>query len=151
MDPWGGQETRRNLFEQNCAFLLDEFSGKAAGGDPVELAADPQVMEIARLLARLVQRRPTTHRLMVAGASLEQELMNAVLPGADFLALTGRRFPLERCIIAPRDADEILTLCVRLIPITIDVNDGNLLVFRQLLDDLHLAPRKLCFLSCLFL
>ena len=35
-----GQETRRNFFEQNCAFLLDEFSGKAAGGDPLELAAD---------------------------------------------------------------------------------------------------------------
>ena len=133
----GGEETQRNLLNQNCAFLLDEFSGKAAGGDPVELAADPQVMEIARLLARLVQRRSTTHRLMVAGASLEQELMNAVLPGADFLAFTGRMYPLERCIIAPRDADEILTLCVHLISMTIEQDDGNLLVFLPGMDEIQ--------------
>ena len=109
----GGEETQRILLHQNCAFLLDEFSGKAAGGDPMELAADPQVVEIARLLARLVQRHSTTHRLMVAGASLEEEFMSAVLPGADFLALTGRIYLRERCIFDPRDVDEILTLCAR--------------------------------------
>ena len=133
----GGPETCRKLFEQNCAFLLDEFSGKAAGGDPVELAADPQVMEIARLLARLLQNRSTTHRLMVAGASLEQELMSAVLPGADFLALTGRMYPLERCIIAPRDADEMLTVCADLISITIETDGGNLLVFLPGMEEIQ--------------
>ena len=105
----GGEETRRNLFDENCAFLLDEFSGKAAGGDPLELAADPQTMEIARLLAGSVRRNPGTHRLMMTGAYLDQQLLNAVLPDADFQAFTGRMYPLERCIIAPRDADEILT------------------------------------------
>lgn len=35
-----GQETRRNFLGENCTFLLDEFSGKAGGGDPLELAAD---------------------------------------------------------------------------------------------------------------
>ena len=98
----GGEKIRRMLLKQNSAFLLDEFSGKAAGGDPMEPAADPQVIEIAKLLGRLVQDHVRTHRLMVAGASLEQKLMNAVLPGANFLALTGRMHPLERCIIAPR-------------------------------------------------
>ena len=66
---------------------------------------------------------------MVTGASLDQQLMNAVLPDADFLAFTGRMYPLERCIIAPRDADEILTLCADLISITIENGDGNVLVF----------------------
>ena len=81
-----GPETYDNLFEHNCAFLLDEFSGKAAGGDPQELAADPQTMEIARLLAGFVRANSGTHRLLVTGASLDQDLMNAVLPGAGFLA-----------------------------------------------------------------
>ena len=35
--------------------------------------------------------------------------MSAVLADAGFLAFTERMYPLERCIIAPRDADEILT------------------------------------------
>ena len=106
-----GRETYDNLFEHNCAFLLDEFSGKAAGGDPQELAADPQTMEIARLLAGFVLANSGTHRLLVTGASLDQDLMNVVLPGANFLSFTERMFPLERCIIAPRKPDEILTLC----------------------------------------
>ena len=104
----------------------------------MELAADPQMIEIAKMLARLVQDRAPTHRLMVAGASLEQELMNAVLPGANFLALTGRMHPLERCIIPPRDAEEILTLCVQLILITIEEDrDGNLLVFLPGMEEIQ--------------
>ena len=98
----GGSESCRQLFEQNCAFLLDEFSGKAAGGDPQELAADPQIMEIARLLARFVRENSGTHRLLVTGASLDRHFLNAVLPGAEFMTFTGRMYPLERCIIAPR-------------------------------------------------
>ena len=132
----GGQETCRNLFEQNCAFLLDEFSGKAAGGDPLELAADPQTMEIARLLAGFVRENSGTHRLLVTGASLDQHLLNAVLPEAEFLTFTGRMYPLERCIIAPRNIDEILTLCAELISITIGKDTGNLLVFLPGMDDI---------------
>ena len=90
-----GPETYDNLFEHNCAFLLDEFSGKAAGGDPQQLAADPQTMEIARLLAGFVLANSGTHRLLVTGASLDQDLMNVVLPGANFLSFTERMFPLE--------------------------------------------------------
>ena len=132
----GGEETRRKLFDENCAFLLDEFSGKAAGGDPLELAADPQTMEIARLLARFVRENSGTHRLLVTGASLDRHFVNAVLPGAEFMTFTGRMCPLERCIIAPRDADEILTLCVQLISLTIEQDDGNLLVFLPGMDDI---------------
>jgi len=62
--------------------------------------------------------------------------MNAVLPDADFLAFTGRMYPLERCIIAPRNADEILTLCADLISITIENANGNLLVFLPGMDDI---------------
>ena len=134
----GGLETGRKLFEENCAFLLDEFSGKAAGGDPLELAADPQTMEIARLLARFVRDNPRTHRLLVTGAALDKHLMDAVLPGADFMAFTGRMYPLERCIIAPRkfNRDEILTLCTQLICITIENDEGNILVFLPGLDEI---------------
>ena len=132
----GGPETCRKLFEQNCAFLLDEFSGKAAGGDPLELAADPQTMEIARLLAGYVRRNPGTHRLMMTGAYLDQQSLNAVLPDADFLAFTGRMYPLERCIIAPRNADEMLTVCADLISITIETDGGNLLVFLPGMDEI---------------
>ena len=45
----GGREARDKLFDENCAFLLDEFSGRAEGGDPQELTADPQIIEIASL------------------------------------------------------------------------------------------------------
>ena len=132
----GGQETRRNLLDQNCAFLLDEFSGKAAGGDPLELAADPQTMEIAILLARFARENSGTHRLLVTGASLDRHFMNAVLPGAELMAFTGRMYPLERCIISPRDMGEILTLCAQLICITIEKDSGNILVFLPGMDDI---------------
>ena len=102
----------------------------------MELAADPQVMEIARLLARYVRKHPETHRLMVAGASLDEDFLSAVLPDAGFLALTGRMYPLERCIIAPRNIDEILTLCAQLICITIEKDSGNILVFLPGMDDI---------------
>ena len=131
-----GPETYDNLFEHNCAFLLDEFSGKAAGGDPQTLAADPQTMEIARLLAGFVLANPQTHRLLVTGASLDQDLMNVVLPRAKFLSFTERMFPLKRCIIAPRKPDEILTLCAQLICITIESDTGNILVFLPGIDDI---------------
>ena len=62
--------------------------------------------------------------------------MSAVLPDAGFLALTGRMYPLERCIIAPRDADEILTVCADLIAITIETERGNLLVFLPGMDEI---------------
>ena len=62
--------------------------------------------------------------------------MNAVLPGAEFLAFTGRMYPLERCIIAPRNTDEILTLCAQLICITIEKDSGNILVFLPGMDDI---------------
>ena len=61
----------------------------------------------------------------------------ALFHDARFLALTGRMYPLERCIIAPRDAEEILTLCVQLISITIDEDDGNLLVFLPGMDEIQ--------------
>ena len=54
---------------------------------------DPQTMEIASLLAGYVRRNPGTHGLMVTGAYLDQELLNVVLPGADFEAFTGRIIP----------------------------------------------------------
>ena len=60
--------------------------------------------------------------------------MSAVLADAGFLAFTGRMYPLERYIIAPRDADEILTLCADLISITIENDNGNLLVFLPGMD-----------------
>ena len=132
----GGPDSCRKLFEQNCAFLLDEFSGKAAGGDPQELTADPQIMEIARLLARFVRQNSGTHRLLVTGAALDQHLMDAELPGADYLSFTGRMYPLERFIIAPRNMDEILTLCAQLICITIEKDSGNILVFLPGMDDI---------------
>ena len=132
----GGQEARDKLFDQNCAFLLDEISGKAEGGDPQELTADLQTIEIARLLARFVLKNFRTHRLLVTGASLDQHLMNAVLPEAEFLSFTGRMYPLERFIIAPRNMDEILTLCAQLICITIEKDSGNILVFLPGMDDI---------------
>ena len=131
-----GSATNGWLFDQNCAFVLDEFSGNATGGDPLELAADPQTMEIARLLADFVWENSGTHRLLVTGASLDQHLMNAVLPGAEFLTFTGRMYPLERFIIAPRNMDEILTLCAQLICITIEKDSGNILVFLPGMDDI---------------
>ena len=133
-----GPEISTRLYQENCAFLLDEFSGKAAGGDSLEVAADPQTMEIARLLARFVRDNPRTHRLLVTGAALDKHLMDAVLPGADFMAFTGRMYPLERCIIAPRkfNRDEILTLCTQLICITIENDEGNILVFLPGLDEI---------------
>ena len=143
----GGPETCRKLFEQNCAFLLDEFSGKAAGDDPREIAGDPQIMEIARLLARYVRDNSGTHRLLVTGASLDRHFLNAVLPGAEFLTFTGRMYPLERCIIAPRNMHEILTLCAQLICITIEKDSGNILVFLPgmdaTLEDINVVIAKL--------
>ena len=138
----GGLETGRKLFEENCAFLLDEFSGEAAGGDPLKLAADPQTMEIATLLAHFVREHSDTQRLLVIGASLESHFMNTVLPGADFMTFTGRMYPLERCIIALRDMGEILTLCAQLICITIQGDIGNILVFLPGMDDI-MRLRKL--------
>ena len=73
---------------------------------------------------------------MVTEAYLDQELLNAVLPGADFEALTGRIYPLERCIIVPRYAYEIVTLCGDLISITIELDNGNLPVFHLGMDDI---------------
>ena len=73
---------------------------------------------------------------MVTGAYLDQELLNAVLPGADFEAFTGRIYPLERCIIVPRYAYDIVTLCGDLISITIENDNGNLLVFLLGMDDI---------------
>ena len=63
-------------------------------------------MEIARMLTSFVRENSGTHRLLVTGTSLDQHLMNAVLPGAEFLTFTGRMYPLERCIIAPRNMDD---------------------------------------------
>ncbi len=132
----GGQEARDKLFDQNCAFLLDEFSGKAEGGDPQELTADPQTIEIARLLARSVLNNSRTHRLLVTGAALDELFLKAVLPEADFLAFTGRRFPLQRVIVAPRKIEHILTLCAQLICITLENDGGNILVFLPGMDDI---------------
>ena len=97
---------------------------------------DAQTMEIASLVAGHVRRNPGTHGLMMAGAYLLQELLNAVLPGADFDAFTGRIYPLERCIIVPRYAYEIVTLCGDLISITIELDNGNLPVFHLGMDDI---------------
>ena len=33
----GGMQARDRLYWENCCFLLDEFSGKAPGGDPNKL------------------------------------------------------------------------------------------------------------------
>ena len=93
-------------------------------------------MEIARSLARIVRENSGTHRLLVTGAALDQHLMDAELPGADFLSFTERMYPLERFIIAPRNMDEILTLCAQLICITIEEDRGNILVFLPGLDDI---------------
>ena len=59
----------------------------------------------------------------------DQQLMSAVLADAGFLAFTGRMYPVERCVIVTRDADEILALCADLISHTIEEDRGNLLVF----------------------
>ena len=93
-------------------------------------------MEIAKLLAGFLRENSGTHRLLVTGTSLDQHLMNAVLPGAEFLTFTGRMYPLERFIIAPRNMDEILTLCAQLICITIEKDSGNILVFLPGMDDI---------------
>ena len=90
---------------------------------------DPQTMEIASLLAGHVRGNPGTHGLIVTGAYVDQEILNAVLPGADFQAFTGRMYPLERCIIGSRYAYEIVTLCGDPISITIVNDNGNLPVF----------------------
>ena len=90
---------------------------------------DPQTMEIASLLSGHVRGNPGTHGLIVTGADVDQELLNAVLPGADFEAFTGRIYPLDRCIIVPRYAYEIVTLCADLISITIVNDNGKLPVF----------------------
>ena len=79
---------------------------------------------------------PGTHGLMVTGAYLDQELLNVVLPGADFEAFTGRIYPLERCIIVLRCACEIVTLCGDLMCITIENDNGNLPVFLLCIHDI---------------
>ena len=98
--------------------------------------ADPQTIEIARLLARFVQKNSRTHRLLVTGAALDELFLKAVLPRADFLAFTGRRFPLQRVIVAPRKIEDILTLCAQLICITLENDGGNILVFLPGMDDI---------------
>ena len=76
------------------------------------------------MLTSFVRENSGTHRLLVTGTSLDQHLMNAVLPGAEFLTFTGRMYPLERCIIAESNTDEILKLCAQLICIMIEMDRG---------------------------
>ena len=72
----------------------------------------------------------------MTGAYLDQKLLNAVLPGADFDAFTGRIYPLERCIFVPRYAYESVTLCGDLTSITIENDNGNLLASLLGMDDI---------------
>ena len=51
-----GDAAVENLLAQNCAFLLDEFSGVAGLGDDEDLKGDPQLPEIALLLVRMIEK-----------------------------------------------------------------------------------------------
>ena len=75
-----GQEGVERLLRQNSCFLLDEFSGSVEGRGRDDLKADPQVTEVARLLARAVAAKPEAHRLMMTGATLERSFLKRVLP-----------------------------------------------------------------------
>ena len=70
-----GPSVVSRLFAQTSCFLLDEFSGVAELGGHDELKADPQLPEIARLLARKVEENSDSYRLVVTGAALDRHFV----------------------------------------------------------------------------
>ena len=105
-------------------------------GDDDGLTGDPQLPEIARFLARMVEGSSDDYRLVDTGAALDRPFLNSVLSNAEFFALTGRMYPLTRCIAAPRNSEHILEVCADLIRHAVSNADGNLLVFLPGMDEI---------------
>ena len=101
-------------------------------------------MVIARLLARLIENNPRGYRLVVTGAALDEPFLHSVLSDAEFLALTGRMYPLTRCIAAPRNSEHILEVCADLIRHAVSKTDGNLLVFLPGMDEILRLEKTVC-------
>ena len=102
-----GPEGVEKLFAENNAFLLDEFSGVAELGEQGELKTNPQMPDIARLVARKVQESPDSYRLLVTGAALDRSFLHSVLPEPGFCALSRRMYSLQRLVAPPRHSEHI--------------------------------------------
>ena len=107
------------------------------------MKTDPQMAEIARILAAAVKRQAGCYRLMVTAASLEEAFVRSDLDShAGFLTVPYRRYEVERAVVAPKLFDDILPVCADLVLAAVREGGGNILVFLPGMDEI-LRVRKL--------
>ena len=83
-----------------------------------------------RRFKQQVLERPEWYRLMLTAASLERPFLEEVVgDSARFLAISNRRFPLERIVAAPQEFSEVLDICADFVRAAVRNGGGNILVF----------------------
>ena len=89
------------LLRRYKGFLLDEFA-RIPPSEMDDGVLQPQVEECASILSKLVEWSDNTARLLVTSAALRKEHVQQCFgKAAGFLAITAKRFSLQRIAAAP--------------------------------------------------